>query len=867
MTERPDRETADELMYASEIAALIGVKRTTVSGWKRRYGADFPAPAQIDESGRELFRRRDIEEWLSRRGTGDGSPKRGRRPVTSVSRLESRPPSRQRLPGERRGSGRAGGFLAGISDPEAAFEEALALLDVADVLRRKAAVEAEDDSSDRATPGARTALEDLDVVLAAALRSPASDVLERARASDPERLRDVARYVADALDAGSSADDVAEALVAERSQLSRGASKYGAADRSDPGLARLAAATVDLQPGETVFDPAAGEGGFLVAAVREQPQLRAVGRTLVEGRGPRASRPDVIANLRLRVLGQREPNSGVEAGDSFASAAKMLRPESVDAVICDPPRQSTVPAAFWKTLEVDGPAMRPGPNEPVAEAAAWLLLALKSLRRGGQACVVQSADSLFLDGAMGRIRSHLIENRLVEAIIAPTSPDREQRRSGAGEQGESPSVAADDVLWVLRERQHQGARARALQAPAVLFVEESPETLLARGAGTKSALAALIAEWREACQAGHGVPVHLRVSGGSGAVAVRFPILMESGGNLLPAYWRAATTETPSELSVGFRRAADVVRDAVAEAAQPLEELARVTPVTTVRLQELLAPADGFTTSDLAQEIERIVPEDDREARSQGGFDGPLRFWGLRSIAMPDGGSSAAISDDRLWGVLPVPNLELERATANLAQRGLSHDEIAEQLRVSVEEVRQFLLARAVTAADGRTFAGGSVPTSRGDVIFASRDRNKSKPLAYVDEHGGRRVAGRLEVLRLRIRAGVGNDVATIGPLALAQLLVSASATRVSTGRPRTGEAWQQLEVRLYTRVDRDRVESALRRYLDVRDAAFQSVEAAAAAHAAIARLLSSPSGAHLRFLTEQGGEAPVRDPERTRFT
>lgn len=151
MTERPDRETADELMYASEIAALIGVKRTTVSGWKRRYGADFPAPAQIDESGRELFRRRDIEEWLSRRGTGDGSPKRGRRPVTSVSRLESRPPSRQRLPGERRGSGRAGGFLAGISDPEAAFEEALALLDVADVLRRKAAVEAEDDSSDRAT--------------------------------------------------------------------------------------------------------------------------------------------------------------------------------------------------------------------------------------------------------------------------------------------------------------------------------------------------------------------------------------------------------------------------------------------------------------------------------------------------------------------------------------------------------------------------------------------------------------------------------------------------------------------------------------------------------------------------------------------
>lgn len=55
----------DELVSTTDIAAIAGVERSTVSNWKRRH-EDFPMPAGRNSRG-PLYARQDVADWLSTR--------------------------------------------------------------------------------------------------------------------------------------------------------------------------------------------------------------------------------------------------------------------------------------------------------------------------------------------------------------------------------------------------------------------------------------------------------------------------------------------------------------------------------------------------------------------------------------------------------------------------------------------------------------------------------------------------------------------------------------------------------------------------------------------------------------------------------
>jgi predicted DNA-binding transcriptional regulator AlpA len=62
------RIDVEELIDATVVAAVLGLKhRNTVASYQRRY-ADFPAPVVVAASGRcRLWSRADVARWAERR--------------------------------------------------------------------------------------------------------------------------------------------------------------------------------------------------------------------------------------------------------------------------------------------------------------------------------------------------------------------------------------------------------------------------------------------------------------------------------------------------------------------------------------------------------------------------------------------------------------------------------------------------------------------------------------------------------------------------------------------------------------------------------------------------------------------------------
>lgn len=179
---------------------------------------------------------------------------------------------------------------------------------------------------------------------------------------------------------------------------------------------------VDPKLGETVLDPAAGTGGFLVETLEHV--MKQVGtthqrRTLHEGlRGvEKKPLPYLLGMMNLVLHGVPQPN--VIRGNALAQPITSIgRSARVDVILTNPP----FGGEEEKSIQANFPA-----GLQTAETA-WLFIQLvvRRLKDGGRCGIVVPNGVLFADGVGGRIKQQLMTEcdlhtvvRLPNGVFAP----------------------------------------------------------------------------------------------------------------------------------------------------------------------------------------------------------------------------------------------------------------------------------------------------------------------------------------------------------------------------------------------------------------------------------------------------------------
>ena len=172
---------------------------------------------------------------------------------------------------------------------------------------------------------------------------------------------------------------------------------------------------IDPKPGETVFDPACGTGGFLTSALRHM-------------RGRYVKRPEDEATLQagLRAVEKKQlPHMlcvtnmllhSIEDPSFVRHDNTLARPyisweqrDRVDIVLTNPP---------FGGKEEDGiEANFPQHFRTKETADLFLALIIRLLKPGGRAAVVLPDGSLFGEGVKTRLKEHLLEECNLHTIV------------------------------------------------------------------------------------------------------------------------------------------------------------------------------------------------------------------------------------------------------------------------------------------------------------------------------------------------------------------------------------------------------------------------------------------------------------------
>lgn len=382
-----DQSRHGGLLTASEIAELAGVSQSAVSNWRKRF-EDFPPPAGTAPTGGDLFRLDQVQAWLNTRPTQ--ARKRERDTSQELWGVTDRLRGRA-LPADL---GAIVAIAAALVD--AARELGLAPeclrteTDVAEWLRTTSGrIEAE-----------RPELADL--------FAPLAEV-------DPESLR----LLLDTLDKFSSRAQLTGAVDVILSRSAR----YGDF-RTAPAVAELLVRLAE--PYTAVYDPAAGSGEFLLCAAAAVRNISVYGQELNE----QAWR---VGKARLML---NRVSAELACGDSFTDDAfPDLR---VDAVLCEPPAGSRAPEmqqlAGDRRWELLGMSQAPPTR---AADFAWIAHIVEHLSPEGRAVVLLPTGSLFRGGVEAKLRSELLRQGTVEAIITLPS-------------GGLQTSTAPAAIWILR---------------------------------------------------------------------------------------------------------------------------------------------------------------------------------------------------------------------------------------------------------------------------------------------------------------------------------------------------------------------------------------------------------------------------------
>lgn len=383
----------------SEVAKRLGLTLPAVSNWRRRHPS-FPSPVAVD--GQELFSIQEIAAWLDSRriskndllpdelpGTTYGTRFRNAMNIGHVSDAATNDALWRDL-----SQFRAGDDIAVFADL------VLGLLVLAT-------------SNDKrwdgilATDGPqRTQL----VELAALNHDPPLFELHRARGAlltdflGEYRLAEIVRLIDRARLSGRMVDKFDFLL----DQFAGEEGRRDAAVHTPAAVVRLLVELAAPIPGNSVFDPCCGSGGFLVGAAKYVAALGGSGLDASFTGRALSARSVSLARMNLQLHGvpaHVDATADAVFRDNGALAAK----EHFDVVLSNPPFD------LKASREFSGPYGRLPRNRA---SFAWLQYVTSSLGENGRAAVVMPGGTLFREGAEKHVRARMVDAGVVDAIIA-----------------------------------------------------------------------------------------------------------------------------------------------------------------------------------------------------------------------------------------------------------------------------------------------------------------------------------------------------------------------------------------------------------------------------------------------------------------
>lgn len=250
-----------------------------------------------------------------------------------------------------------------------------------------------------------------------------------------------------------AASEAFESLLANHEQ---NASPAGAQLISPRALNSLIGALA--RPGDTAFDPACGSGGTLAAIA---PVVQRIYGADIDAQATE------IARMRLTLKGAQDPS--IEVRDSLVQEAAS----KFDLVVCHPPLgtnlgKSEVSASLRQHVGAPGAA--------VDGNAAWLWRVSEAVAPGGRGLVVVPPASLADRTQMLNVRSQILGEGRLEAIIALPH-------------GALPKSDVAPFLWVISGQADPRKNGR------VLMVTAAGESPLTSGEDVEDLVESLVRGW------------------------------------------------------------------------------------------------------------------------------------------------------------------------------------------------------------------------------------------------------------------------------------------------------------------------------------------------------------------------------------
>ena len=172
---------------------------------------------------------------------------------------------------------------------------------------------------------------------------------------------------------------------------------------------------IDPKPGETLFDPACGTGGFLTCAMRhmrenyvKRPEQEAAMHGALRA-VEKKPLPHMLCTTNMLLHGIEDP-SFVRRNNTLARPyISWERKDRVDIVLTNPP---------FGGKEEDGIENNfPAPFKTKETADLFLVLIIRLLKKGGRAAVVLPDGTMFGDGIKRTLKEHLMKECNLHTIV------------------------------------------------------------------------------------------------------------------------------------------------------------------------------------------------------------------------------------------------------------------------------------------------------------------------------------------------------------------------------------------------------------------------------------------------------------------
>ncbi|PKQ10726.1 MAG: DNA methyltransferase [Alphaproteobacteria bacterium HGW-Alphaproteobacteria-1] len=219
---------------------------------------------------------------------------------------------------------------------------------------------------------------------------------------------------------------------------------------------------IDPHPGEVLFDPACGTGGFLTCAMRhmrdnyvKRPEHEALMQTSLRA-VEKKPLPHMLCVTNMLLNGVEEPDFVRHDNTLARPLVSWTKDERVDIVLTNPP---------FGGKEEDGIESNFPTFKTRETADLFLALIIRLLKPGGRAAVVLPDGSLFGEGIKTRLKEHLMEECNLHTIVRlPNSVFKPYASIGTNLLFFEKGTPTQDI-WFWEHKVPEGQKAYSMTKP------------------------------------------------------------------------------------------------------------------------------------------------------------------------------------------------------------------------------------------------------------------------------------------------------------------------------------------------------------------------------------------------------------------